>query len=315
MSGWLVGRLVSGLGVATKAAVLPLTRQTATDLVSSCLTPTACSMWRCWSVPDQAFLSTSAVSSAQASLSAMSEASAAAAAAAPSTSASGASASGASDNPASSSSGDAAALEAAQQPPSAPLPDPKPDLVDKFLSTEVLGLEERRRLERQAVVRDFQRHPADTGSPQVMVAVMTHRLRELVQHFDSNRKQLPAMRHLEILVNQRRRLLTWLRDADFESYSYTIAKLGLRDIYTPTGFSDRYREGLRPSDPVPDDSVNRLRFNFHTKYRQKKASLWQRLRPQLVAEDPYLQATDAAAAAAAKQRQQQQRVAAAQQRL
>lgn len=42
-----------------------------------------------------------------------------------------------------------------------------------------------------------------------------------------------ACRQLEIMTNQRRRMLTWLRQADFEAYSYALAKLGLQDIYTP----------------------------------------------------------------------------------
>ncbi|KAG2454405.1 hypothetical protein HYH02_001427 [Chlamydomonas schloesseri] len=194
-----------------------------------------------------------------------------------------------------------------------PSGEPKPDLVEKLLSNDVLSKGERRRYERQALIREFQRHPADTGSPQVMVAVWTHRVRELVKHFDANRKELRPMRELEMMVNQRRRMLTWLRRADFESYAYVIAKLGLQDIYTPVGIADRYREGLRPSDPVQDDSVNRLRFSFHTQYKQKKANLWQRLRPQLLAEDPVLAAQAAAEAAAEKQRQTQQRNATSQQ--
>ncbi|KAG2431851.1 hypothetical protein HXX76_009344 [Chlamydomonas incerta] len=194
-----------------------------------------------------------------------------------------------------------------------PSGEAKPDLVEKLLSTDVLGKGERRRYERQALIREFQRHPADTGSPQVMVAVWTHRVRELVKHFDANRKELRPMRELEMMVNQRRRMLTWLRQADFESYAYVVSKLGLQDIYTPVGISDRYREGLRPSDPVKDDSVNRLRFNFHTQYKQKKANQWQRLRPQLLAEDPVLAARAAAEAAAQKQRQTQQRNATSQQ--
>eukprot|EP00198_Chlamydomonas_reinhardtii_P012171 XP_001701508.1 mitochondrial ribosomal protein S15 [Chlamydomonas reinhardtii] len=152
-----------------------------------------------------------------------------------------------------------------------PSGDSKPDLVEKLLSSDVLGKGERRRYERQALIREFQRHPADTGSPQVMVAVWTHRVRELVKHFDANRKELRPMRELEIMMNQRRRMLTWLRRADFESYAYVISKLGLQDIYTSVGISDRYREGLRPSDPVKDDSVNRLRFNFHKQYKQVSA--------------------------------------------
>ncbi|KAG2487697.1 hypothetical protein HYH03_013696 [Edaphochlamys debaryana] len=199
----------------------------------------------------------------------------------------------------------------ARGPAPAALPDPKPDLVDAFLSVDMLSLPLQRRVARQGVARDFQRHPADTGSPQVMVAMWTERIRDLVRHFDSNRKQLHSMRQLELMSNQRRRMLIWLRRADFEAYSYTIQKLGLKDIYTPTGFSDRYREGLRPSDPV-DDAVNRWRFNFHTKYKQRKTSLWGRLRPKLIAEDPSLEAADSAAAAEDKARQRQQRAASSQ---
>ncbi|GIL69517.1 hypothetical protein Vretifemale_446, partial [Volvox reticuliferus] len=148
-----------------------------------------------------------------------------------------------------------------------PLGEPKPDLVEKFLSLDVCSSGEQRRAERQKVLRDFQRHPADTGSPPVMVALWTHRVRSLVRVFDSGRKQLPSIRQLEMLANKRRRMLTWLRRTDFKSYSYTITKLGLRDIYVPAGGANRYREGTRSCDPV-DDQINRLRFNFHTKYRQ-----------------------------------------------
>ncbi|GIL69516.1 hypothetical protein Vretimale_13615 [Volvox reticuliferus] len=195
-----------------------------------------------------------------------------------------------------------------------PLGEPKPDLVEKFLSLDVCSSGEQRRAERQKVLRDFQRHPADTGSPPVMVALWTHRVRSLVRVFDSGRKQLPSIRQLEMLANKRRRMLTWLRRTDFKSYSYTITKLGLRDIYVPAGGANRYREGTRSCDPV-DDQINRLRFNFHTKYRQGKTSMWYRLRPKLVAEDPALQSADAAAAVEDRQRRQQRREVAAQQRM
>ncbi|KXZ50603.1 hypothetical protein GPECTOR_15g286 [Gonium pectorale] len=193
------------------------------------------------------------------------------------------------------------------------LPDPKPELVELLLGTEAAGNKAlRRKAAREAVLREFQKHPADTGSPQVMVAMWTHRVRELVRHFDANRFQLPAMRELEMMVNRRQRMLTWLRRADFEAYSYTITKLGLKDIYTPAGHADRYREGLRPGDAVEDgDALNRRRFNFHTKYHQKKTSQWARLRPKLVSEDPALGAADVSTAAADKARQQRQRLAAA----
>lgn len=188
-------------------------------------------------------------------------------------------------------------------------------MVEKFLSADLIASSgTQRRLARQAVLRDFQRHPADVGSPQVTVALWTHRIRELVPHFDANRKRLHPMRQLELMVNKRRRLLTWLRRADFESYAYTINKLGLQDIYSHTGAADRYREGLRhDDDPLDGDAVNRLRFSFHSKYKQKKTSLWKRLRPQLVSEDPVLAEADRQQAAASKQQQREQRRQASQQ--
>ncbi|GLC55851.1 hypothetical protein PLESTB_001035700 [Pleodorina starrii] len=363
MASWLVGRLVSGLGVATKAAAHPLVRQASCDAAPghvARLAASECGRWPDadqgvrWAFPGAATLSSCSSppaaelpASASGSLSPVLPltflrlpfpSSTAASRVGPTTAAaitggnsgsatafyssSAAAAAVATANAAAASGSVAAAAGAAgggggsagEDAGAAPLPAFKPDLVEKFLSLDVSSSSVRRRAERQQVLRDFQSHPADTGTPPVMVALWTHRVRSLVRVFDSGRKQLPSIRQLEMLVNRRRRMLTWLRRTDFESYSYTIAKLGLRDIYVPAGGEHRYREGVRHSEPV-DDDINRLRFNFHTKYRKGKTSLWKRLRPLLVAEDPALQSADADAAVEDRQRRQQRREVAAQQRL
>ncbi|GLI62669.1 hypothetical protein VaNZ11_005344 [Volvox africanus] len=356
----LVGRLVSGLGVSSKAAALSLTRQASCDVPApTALLCLSSSAWQRWpdsnyvlgcvfstaaatsSTPSSSFTSSAAaalhepataraagcpsqsfatIASAAtdstgkaASTNSFTRASSAASPAARSGSFVGTSTPDSSSATAAAGAGTGANAGVDMNPWS-PLAERKPDLVEKLLSLDMCSSGQRRQAERQDVLRDFQRHPADTGSPPVMIAMWTHRVRSLVRVFDSARKQLPSIRQLEMLVNKRRRMLTWLRRTDFESYSYTISKLGLRDIYVPTGGANRYREGTRSSDPV-DEQINRLRFNFHTKYRQGKTSMWYRLRPKLVTEDPALQSADAAAAVEDRQRRQQRREVAAQQRM
>ncbi|EFJ42375.1 mitochondrial ribosomal protein S15 [Volvox carteri f. nagariensis] len=361
MALWLVGRLVSGLGVSSKTAVFSLTRQAtcdgATPIPLLCLAGSTLQRWPDghdglrWTLTLAPTNPSSYTNTAAAALPAFDRAPVTAQphlklpvsldgrcgpcsglhsvawnaafstsngsmpAAAAAVAARTPTAAAATDSSASASSDDSGvAAGAGSGQDVAAHREAKPDLVEKFLSLDVCSSGVRRQAERQEVLREFQRHPADTGSPSVMVALWTHRVRSLVRVFDSGRKQLPSIRQLEMLVNRRRRMLTWLRRTDFESYSYTISKLGLRDIYVPAGGEHRYREGLTVNDPV-DDQINRLRFNFHTKYRQGKTSMWYRLRPKLIAEDPVLQAADAAAAVEDRQQRQQRREVAAQQRI
>jgi small subunit ribosomal protein S15 len=78
------------------------------------------------------------------------------------------------------------------------------------------------------LVKGHARSTADTGSPEVQVALLTARINELTPHFKQHLKDHHGRRGLLKLVNQRKRLLTYLKDKDAERYTALIAKLGLR---------------------------------------------------------------------------------------
>ena len=74
----------------------------------------------------------------------------------------------------------------------------------------------------------FGRSETDTGSAEVQIALMTHRIDELTQHLQVHKKDHHSRRGLLILVGRRRRLLDYLQRKDLESYRNVIAELGLR---------------------------------------------------------------------------------------
>jgi small subunit ribosomal protein S15 len=78
------------------------------------------------------------------------------------------------------------------------------------------------------VVAANARGAADTGSPEVQVALLTARINELTPHFKQHLKDHHGRRGLLKMVNQRKRLLSYLKDKDAERYTALIAKLGLR---------------------------------------------------------------------------------------
>lgn len=78
------------------------------------------------------------------------------------------------------------------------------------------------------IVKDFQRAPNDTGSPEVQVALLTNRISYLTEHFKTNKKDNHSRRGLLALVSQRRRLLDYLKRKDVSRYQTLIERLGLR---------------------------------------------------------------------------------------
>ena len=78
------------------------------------------------------------------------------------------------------------------------------------------------------IVAAHARGTADTGSPEVQVALLTARINELTPHFKTHLKDHHGRRGLLKLVNQRKRLLAYLKGKDAERYTALIAKLGLR---------------------------------------------------------------------------------------
>ena len=83
-------------------------------------------------------------------------------------------------------------------------------------------------LNKAEIVKANARGPADTGSPEVQVALLTARINELTPHFKAHVKDHHGRRGLLKLVNQRKRLLAYLKDKDSDRYSALIQKLGLR---------------------------------------------------------------------------------------
>ncbi|MDL1969529.1 MAG: 30S ribosomal protein S15 [Candidatus Desulfofervidaceae bacterium] len=82
--------------------------------------------------------------------------------------------------------------------------------------------------QKQEVIKEFQIHPTDTGSPEVQVAILTRRIQYLTEHFKVHKKDFHSRRGLLKLVGHRRKLLNYLKNKDIERYRKLIQKLGLR---------------------------------------------------------------------------------------
>ncbi len=78
------------------------------------------------------------------------------------------------------------------------------------------------------VIGKFARKAGDTGSPEVQVAILTERIKELNEHLQKNPKDHHSRRGLLKMVGQRRSLLGYLKKKDIEAYRKLIADLGLR---------------------------------------------------------------------------------------
>ena len=78
------------------------------------------------------------------------------------------------------------------------------------------------------IIEEYRVHDTDTGSPEVQVALLTHRINDLTEHFKIHKKDHHGRRGLLKLVGRRRRLLAYLKQQDIERYRQTIQRLGLR---------------------------------------------------------------------------------------
>jgi len=82
--------------------------------------------------------------------------------------------------------------------------------------------------EKQEIIKEFQLHPKDTGSPEVQIALLTKRIEYLTEHFKVHKKDFHSRRGLLKLVGRRKRLLNYLKRKDIERYRKLIERLGLR---------------------------------------------------------------------------------------
>lgn len=78
------------------------------------------------------------------------------------------------------------------------------------------------------VIAGVQTHKTDVGSPQVQVAVLSERIKEVTEHLKLNKHDHHARRGLLQMVGRRKRLLKYLQEKNYEAYTGLIAKLGLR---------------------------------------------------------------------------------------
>ena len=81
---------------------------------------------------------------------------------------------------------------------------------------------------KQELIKEYGKAKGDTGSPEVQVAVLTERIKNLTEHFKDHKKDNHSRRGLLKLVSNRRSLLDYLKKIDEERYQALIGKLGLR---------------------------------------------------------------------------------------
>ena len=82
--------------------------------------------------------------------------------------------------------------------------------------------------EKQEIVKTYRRKEGDTGSSEVQVALLTHRIAYLTEHMKVHRKDFHSRRGLTALSNQRRKLLEYLKRTDLERHKKVVQQLGLR---------------------------------------------------------------------------------------
>ena len=78
------------------------------------------------------------------------------------------------------------------------------------------------------IVKNFARKDGDTGSPEVQIAILTERIKNLTEHLKTNKKDFHSRRGLQKMVGQRRNLLNYLIKKDINRYRAIIEKLGIR---------------------------------------------------------------------------------------
>jgi small subunit ribosomal protein S15 len=81
---------------------------------------------------------------------------------------------------------------------------------------------------KQEVIADYARTSGDTGSPEVQVAILSERIRNLTDHLATHKKDFHSRRGLLVMVGQRRSLLDYLKRTQTPRYEELIVRLGLR---------------------------------------------------------------------------------------
>lgn len=83
-------------------------------------------------------------------------------------------------------------------------------------------------VDKKELIDQYKLHETDTGSPEVQIGLLTHRISYLTEHFKVHKKDHHSRRGLLILVGRRRKLLNYVKNNDVKRYRIIIANLGLR---------------------------------------------------------------------------------------
>ena len=82
--------------------------------------------------------------------------------------------------------------------------------------------------DKKALIEKYKLHDADTGSPEVQIGLLSHRIKYLTEHLKVHKKDHHSRRGLLMLVGRRRRLLNYVKNNDVQRYRTIIETLGLR---------------------------------------------------------------------------------------
>lgn len=82
--------------------------------------------------------------------------------------------------------------------------------------------------EKQAIIKEYQLEEGDTGSPEVQIAILSYRIKDLTEHLKANPKDHSSRRGLFKMIRRRKGLLNYLKDNDIERYRDIIEKVGIR---------------------------------------------------------------------------------------
>ena len=83
-------------------------------------------------------------------------------------------------------------------------------------------------MSKQDTIGAHRLHDTDTGSPEVQIALLSERIKQLTEHLKTHKKDHHSRRGLLMLVGRRRRMLDYVRENDIERYRAIVQKLGLR---------------------------------------------------------------------------------------
>lgn len=82
--------------------------------------------------------------------------------------------------------------------------------------------------EKEEIMKKYQHHTTDTGSPEVQIALLTEKINDLTEHLIKNKKDFHSKQGLLKMVSNRRRLLNYIKDKDINKYRKVIESLNLR---------------------------------------------------------------------------------------